>query len=400
MNDRFSNAYVCALLAGLFATAGFAGDWPNFRGPQHDGISTETGIRTTFDGDIPELWSRNVGSAFSSFAVVGDRVFTGGTASGMQTLVCLKADNGSEIWSVDIEPAYREPQGGDGPRATPTVDGGKVYMLGAKGKLICVLAENGEEVWSQDFRHMPTWGYSGSVLIDGDLAIVSAGKDQGGLVAYDKNTGAKKWQASADLAGYTTPYPFALDGTRYIVGFLGNSAVIVTADDGKKVWEMDWRTMFAVNAAAPIFHDGKLFLSSGYRHGCALFNLKAEGEMLVARRVWRSKRLRNKFQSALLIDGALYSGDEKGIQCLDFASGKRNWTVPRKRHATIVAADGHLFVLSEDGELMIAPISTSGFDPVTKQKVLDGLCWTVPVLANGKLYVRDLTTVRCFDVGE
>ncbi|MGE3181350.1 MAG: PQQ-binding-like beta-propeller repeat protein [Phycisphaerae bacterium] len=394
--------YLLALLCSFgMVTVATSGDWPNFRGPNHDGIATETGFKKKFDGKIPQVWSRDVGSAFSSFAVVGDKLFTGGTKGGMQTLVCLNATDGSEIWTVEIEPEYKEPQGGDGPRATPTVDGGKVYMLGAKGKLICVLAENGDEVWSKQFNNMPTWGYSGSVLIDGERAIVSAGKEQGGLVAYDKNTGEKIWQASDDIAGYATPYPFDFEGTRYVAGFLGNSAIVVNADDGEEAWGTRWQTMFSVNAAAPIFHEGQLFLSSGYRHGCALYDLRKKSDgTLEAREVWDSKMLRNKFQSAMLIDGALYSGDEKGIQCVDFATGKRIWTVPRKQHSTMLAADDHLIVLTEDGELMITPISKRGFDPVTKQKVLDDRCWTVPVLANGKLYVRNLTKVVCLDLME
>lgn len=383
----------CACLAGA------APDWPNFRGPNHDGIAKESGFQTAFTGDVPKLWQRTVGSAFSSFAVVDRRVYTCGTERGQQTLLCLRADSGELVWSTPFEKEYPERQGGDGTRATPTVDDGRVYVLGARGKLLCANAADGKEIWSQQFNHVPQWGYSGSVLIEGEAAITSGGADQGGLIAFDKRTGKELWKTGTDPAGYSTAYPFTLAGKRYVVGFTGNSVLIVEAKTGREVWRTPWKTDWDVNAAAPIFHDGLLFLTSGYKTGCAAFALKPEGDKLSGKEVWRNKSILAKFQSAVLHDGHLYCSDQKALVCVEFKSGAEKWRVPRVMNGTLVLADGYLILLTEDGTLQIARADASRkFEPTTSVSVLAGKCWVVPVLDGGRLYARDMETVVCLNL--
>jgi len=191
-------------------------DWPNFLGPRYDGKSDEKGFKTNWTEPLKLVWERNVGSAFSSFACVGNRVYTGGAQDKQQVLYCLNADTGEVIWQKPFEKEYRN-EHGDGTRATPTVHDGRVYILGANGLLLCVDANTGAEVWHQQFNHEPTWAYAGSVLIEGDLAIASAGKDDGALVAFNKKTGDPVWKCGDDPVGYATPYPFTFNGQRYIV---------------------------------------------------------------------------------------------------------------------------------------------------------------------------------------
>ena len=377
-------------------------DWPNFRGPNHDGISTETGFKTAWSTPIPPLWEREIGSAFSSFACVDGKVYTCGTSGGKQVLLCLDADTGKTVWQRPIEKAYPEGQGGDGTRATPTVNDGRVYILGALGKLLCADAKTGQEIWSKQFGSRPTWGYSGSVLIDGNLAIASAGGDAGALVAFDKKSGKQVWKCARDPAGYATPYPFTFDGRRYIVGFMGASALIADAQTGKLVWRMTWKTSHNVNAASPIYHDGHLFISSGYNHGSTLLRLRQDGDQLATETVWPANReLRNKFQSCILHEGHLYSSDEQNLKCVELMTGKLKWQQrPREKHSTIIMADGHLIVLSERGELKIGTASPDGFEPLTTAKILSGKCWTVPTLYRGKLYARNMKRIVCFDLRE
>ena len=384
----------CLLSLSVAAQA----DWPSFRGPRHDGISDERGFRTAWTEPIPMVWDKDLGAGFSSFACVGDRVFTAGTREGQQVVFCLRADTGETVWERPLEEAYAEPAGGDGPRATPTVDEGRVYMLGARGRLACLDAVTGDIVWQQSFQHMPQWGYSGSVLIEGNLAITSAGKSQGALVAFHKLTGEPAWKAGDDAAGYATPYPFTFDGTRYVVGFTGTSAVIVEAASGQLVWRLPWKTDWDVNASSPIFHDGHLFLSSGYQTGCGLFKLRKNGSQLSGEEVWRSDVLMNKFQSCVLHEGKLYSSDQKALVCADFLTGKEHWRKHRIKHGTVLLADGHILLLTQEGTLQIAPASPEGFEPVTTAELLTGRCWTVPVLHRGKLYVRNLERAACFDL--
>jgi outer membrane protein assembly factor BamB len=389
---------VAALLAvALPGAVPAMADWPNFRGPQYDGISTETGFKTDCASSIPRKWERELGPAFSSFAAVGDRVYTCGTAGKKQILYCLDAETGDVLWDKPIEEAYDD-SNGSGTRATPTVHDGHVYILGAHGRLLCANAEEGKTVWSRNFNHKPQWGYSGSVLIENNLAIVSAGKDDGALAAFNRTSGDLVWKSGDDAAGYSTPYPFTFDKERYIVGFMADSAIIVRARDGKIVWRLPWKTSWNVNAASPLYHNRHLFLTSGYNTGCALLRLKPDKDVLTSETVWRSKVLLNKFQSCILHEGNLYSCDQNAFKCVDFMTGEERWEKKGLKHGTVILADNHLLILTQEGQLQIGEVSPTDFAPTTAAQVLDGRCWTVPVLHRGRLYARNLERAVCVDL--
>lgn len=373
-------------------------DWPNFLGPNYDSISRETGLKKDWNTPLKLIWERNVGDSFSSFAIAGGRAYTCGTKDGKQVLLALNPDSGEIIWEFPIENAYFEAQGGSGTRATPTVRDGKVYVLGAVGRLVCVSAADGKLIWEQKYTGHPQWGFSGSVLVDGQLAIISAGGKQGALLALDKDTGKQIWKSGSQPVGYSTPYPFTFEGKRYICGFMGESAIIVAADDGKQVWEMGWKTDYNVNAATPIFHDGHLFFSSGYDHGATLIKLNKQGDKLTHTKVWESKVLLCKFQSAVLFEGPLYCSDDKGLKCVEFLTGALKWEKKRVEHGTMVVAEGHFFLLTEKGELIIAPATPKSYEPTTTAQLLSGRCWTTPVLHNGRMYARDLERLVCFSL--
>lgn len=401
-----TTAFTCLLLGVLLSSAAgvLAADWPNFRGPNHDGISRESGLRTSFEGGLKPVWERDLGAAFSSFAVVGEKVFTAGTRDGKQVLYCLDAQTGETHWANPFEREYPERMGGDGPRATPTVHDGRVYMLGARGRLICVKAEDGELVWERQLNHVPQWGYSGSVLIEGDMAVVSAGSSDGALLALDRRAGETIWKSGNDPVSYATPYPFTHEGVRYIAGFMGDSAIIVRASDGSLAWRMPWKTDWNVNASAPIYHDGHLLFSSGYRHGAIVLRLRADGDRLRADEVWSGRALRNKFQSCLLVGDYVYTCDETGFKCVEFRTGEVRWHERRNanretmEHATVAMADDTLFVLNEAGTLLIGKADPSGFTPIVQEKILGPRCWTVAVVSNGRLYARNMDRVLCFDL--
>ncbi|TWT45197.1 outer membrane biogenesis protein BamB [Phycisphaerae bacterium RAS1] len=387
-------------LALAVARMAAAGDWPNFRGPNHDGISDETGLKVAWSTPLKLIWERNVGSAFSSFACVADRVFTCGTQDKQQVLFCLNADSGAVLWQTPLEGEYVERQGGDGTRATPTVCDGKVYILGARGKLLCADAETGKQVWSRQFSHAPRWGYSGSVLIEGEIAVVSAGEGDGALLALDRKTGKEIWTCGGDPAGYATPYPFTFDGMRYIAAFTGDSLLIAAADDGKPAFRMGWKTDWNVNAAAPIFSDGRLFFSSGYQHGATLLKLSRSGDKLEGAALWESKVLREKFQSSVLFEGHLYTSDEVGLKCVELSTGKEQWKVRRITHGTLTLAEGHLYLLTEDGKLEIAKATPAEYKALTSAEILSGRCWSAAVLFRGRIYARNLDRLVCFSLKE
>jgi outer membrane protein assembly factor BamB len=393
---------VSCLAIGMILGAGrpsFAVDWPNWRGPNHDGLSPERDFRTSWTQPPKTVWEFPVGAGFSSFTCVAGKLYTCGTKDKQQTAFCLDANTGTLIWATPFEKEYRERQGGDGPRATPTVDGGRVYVIGALGLLLCLDAEKGTEIWRRQFHNRPLWGYSASVLIEGDWAIVSPGGFEGALLALDKKTGRDVWKCATDGPGYSTPYPFTFKGTRYIAGFVAGQLVIAVATSGKEVFRTSWKTPWNINATAPIHHDGQLFLSSGDNSGAAVYRLSAAGgERLSAAEVWRGKSLSCMFQSCVLKDGVLYGGDEKALKCVEFLTGRLLWTVRDMAHATVLWADGHLIVLTEEGKLMIAKATPAEFKPIAEAQVLTGRCWTLPTLCNGKLYLRNLEKAVCLDL--
>ena len=227
---------------------------------------------------------------------------------------------------------------------------------------------------------------------------MGGGGSDGALVAFDKRTGEVVWRCGDDPAGYATPYPFTFQATRYLVGFTARSAIIAEASTGRLVWRLPWKTDWNVNAAAPIFHDGYLFLSSGYSTGCGLFKLRKQGDRLAGDKVWKSRVLLNKFQSCILHQGKLYASDQKALVCVDFLTGEESWRERRIKHGTLVLADGHLLLLTEQGRLQIAKVSPGGFEPLSTAEILSGRCWTAPVLHRGKLYARNLSRLVCLDL--
>ncbi len=393
----FGFLLLCAPLDGA--------DWSCWRGPQYDGISRDTGVTLPWEASPKVVWEVQTGPAFSAVTGVGDLVYTCGTEDGQQVLLCLGAGNGEVVWKRPFAGGVKDRQGGDGTRATPTIDEGRVYIFGGEGTLLCAAAKTGDEIWSKKFGAAPTWKYSGSVLIEGDMAVVSPGGADGGLLALNKENGELIWKGGEGRAGYATPYPFTFGGTRYIVGALGKKVIIVEAETGRQVWSMPWITSYDVNASTPIFHDGHLFISSGYGHGSILLKLQAEGDGLTTTTLWESKAILNKFQTCILLNGRLYGADERNMKCVDFLTGEEAWSLHRvagegTKYGTVVLCQGHLIFLSQSGQLSVAKASPEGFDAVGTSQVLSGRCWTVPTIHNGRLYVRNLDKLVCLKIGD
>ncbi len=227
---------------------------------------------------------------------------------------------------------------------------------------------------------------------------MTGGGDDGALVALNKLTGKTVWTCGGGLVGYATPYPFNFDGRRYVVGFMGRAVIIADVKTGRLVWRMPWETDWDVNAATPIFHDGHLFLSSGYDHGSILLKLARSGDDFTTKTVWQNTNIRAKFQTPVLYKGYLYTSDEVGLKCVEFATGELKWKRSRLKHGTLVIADEHLVILSGSGELLIAQATPAAFEPITNIKLLKGKHWTVPTLYQGRLYVRNLKQAVCYDL--
>lgn len=395
---------VFGFLALLAHSGGLAAgaDWPNWRGPTHDGISTETGWTTNWPAGGPKvLWKASLGVGFSSFTVADGRVYTMGNLKKTTDVVwCFDAETGEVVWkhtyACPLTPKYYE----GGPGATPTVDDGKVYTLSKHGHAFCFDAATGKILWSRKFNMTtPTWHFAGSARIMGEKVIFNVGTRG---VALNKATGEPIWQTGSKPSGYATPVIFRV-GDRQLLAMFGEKDVAaVDPGDGKTLWQVPWVNKHQVNAADPIISGGKMFISSGYNKGCAL--LKVDGPK--GKILWENRNMRNHFNSCVLWKGSLYGFDESTLKCLDFETGQEKWANKNLGKGSLMLADGKLIVLSERGKLIVAEPSPKAFKPIASAQVLEGRikCWTTPVLANGRIYARSvyLRTNRsdmvCLDV--
>ena len=405
LHPRF---WISLTILALSAGPAPADDWPHWRGPARRGSSAETGWLDTWPADGPRiLWKAEVGTGFSSFAVAKGRVYTIGNSNDTDTIFCLDADKGQVLWyhayPSDLGDKFFE----GGPTSTPTVDGDFVYSIGRGGDLFCFNAMSGKIVWSLNVHKeseapIPGWGFGGSPLIQGDLLFLNVG--EAGM-ALEKSSGRIVWKSAPSECGYSTPLPVPGEGGLLLFSS-GRAYIAVDGKSGKEAWRVKWVSNYGVNAADPILGDGMMLLSTGYGKGAALFRLgKGEPEL-----VWQNRVLRTQMNPGVLIGGAVYGIDGDGaagpnarqktdLKCIDFATGAEKWAFPLGNVGAVTEAGGKLIVLSGEGELMVGPASPEGFKPSARAKVLAGKCWTVPVLANGRILCRNADgQVVCVDV--
>ena len=379
-------------------------DWPQWRGPRRDGISLET-IRTDWpEGGPPVLWQAKSGRGFSSFAISGGRLYTLLQDGANEAVVCWNAESGAEVWRRSYAASFAK--GYPGPRATPTIAGGKVYTIGVTGMFHCLDAGNGEIAWSIDLvkdfaAFMPEWGIACSPLVDGErVFVIVGGKDGNGGVAFDRHTGKKVWGALEDISGYSSPMLATLAGKRTLVCFTGKAVVGLAADDGTLYWRYEWTTQYDVNAATPIIAGDYVFISSNYGKGCALLEIVDEGGTLQARRVYQHNRMRNHFCTSILYKDHLYGFDDDMLACMEFRTGKVRWKQRGFGKGSLLLADDQLIVLSDRGKLALAAASPEAYQQkATFQAITaSGPCWTLPVVHGGRLYLRGEEELICFDV--
>jgi outer membrane protein assembly factor BamB len=350
------------------------------------------------------LWRVPLGKGFSSLSVVAGRFKTMAARKGGEFVVCLSANDGSEIWSRRVGSVFSN-RFGDGPRATPTVDGGWVYALGAGGALVALGAGDGEPKWAHDLAAeygaaVPRWGVSTSPLVHGELLLVNVGGgEDGSVVAFDKHDGQEIWRAESDLAGYSTPLSVNVNGVRQVLFFTASRLIALAPDDGRLLWDLPWKTSYDVNAAMPVFVEpDRVFVSSGYDVGAALLKITAADGGAQATELWRTREMKNQFSSSVLHDGHLYGFDDETLTCLNADTGDRVWRKRGQGHGSLTYADGHLYVLGDQGTLALVEATSEEYRERGTLDVFEGKTWTVPTLSGGRLYVRDESHLVAFDV--
>lgn len=393
---------LCAAL--LLASPSHGGDWPCWRGPARNGISAETGWTPWGAGGPRIAWKAQVGVGFPSFVVAAGRVFTVGYADDADTIVCLDAGSGKTLWQHSYPSELGDKSFEGGATGTPTVDGDRVYTLSRWGDVFCLEAASGKVVWSKNIQkehgiRIPGWGFSGAPFVHENVLVLNAGDAGLGL---DKATGKILWQSANKDSGYSTPYPARFGDELLMILGSAQSYVAVNPLTGKEAWRIRWVTQYGVNAADPIVDGDRIFLSTGYGKGAALFKVAQPQPQ----ELWKSKVLRTQMNAAVLLDGHLYGadGDTTGrtaLKCVELNSGTEKWAHPGFGTGTVILADGKLIALSAGGELSVAPATPEGYKPIARAQVLDGKCWTTPVLANGRIYCRNWNgQIVCIDVSK
>lgn len=371
-------------------------DWPRFRGPEGSGISRESGLLRSWPADGPQqLWRIPIGTGYSGMSVQNNRLYTMESDSSSEYVVCLNATTGQLIWRTTVGPLYKNSYG-DGPRATPTLDGDRLYAVGAQGQLVAANATTGEIIWKIDLTQKFTfkqpqywWGFSGSPFVDGDLVMVqAAGEGENTIAAFDKNTGEVAWSRFSGFAAYSTPIAIEMHGKRQYV-FVTAHDVISLSADGSINWTYNWGGWF-IKIAMPVFvPPDNIFVSASYDIGAVLLQISEQGDSVAVREVWKSRVMSNHFHSSILVGNYLYGFDNGTLKCIEAETGKEIWGKRRLGKGSLIFADGMLIILSDRGKLVLAEANPQQYVELASFQALSGRSWTPPTLADGKLYLRN-----------
>jgi len=449
-----------AVIVTITTLNSLAADWPQLRGQNRDGKSAETGLLKEWPNDGPSLaWKIDkLGGGYSAPSIAAGRIFGMSNRGEDEVVWAVSETDGKELWVSRLGPAFaqRPSQGKEGPGCTPTVDGERLYVVGLGGNVACLQVEDGKIVWqismTDDFGgRVPMWSYRESPLIDGDKVVITPGGSNATLVALDKLTGKTIWKSKlpdsqtanderpgivfagfgggrgdsggrrgrgrggfgggSGGASYVSAIAIDFEGQRQYVQLISNTLVAFAASDGKFLWRYDKpANRMGINCSTPLYHDGHVFASSAYGAGCGLVKLsKGADGAIKAEEVYANTDMQNHHGGMIFLDGYLYGasgGNEGGaLICLDFQTGKVMWdqrqSVGRRAKGSVTLADGRLYYRMEDGTMLL-------IEPSPKQYIERGRfeqpdrsrapAWPYPVIANGKLYIRDQDVLLCYDV--
>jgi outer membrane protein assembly factor BamB len=382
-------------------------DWTDFRGPNRDGHYRERPVLASWPADgLKPIWKHPIGGGYASFVIAGGRAFTIEQRGPQEIAAAYDVATGRELWTSAWTATFRESMGGDGPRATPTWAGGRVYALGGTGELRCLEESTGALVWRTNILEDNgaanlQWGMSAAPLVVDDTVIVLPGGSNGrSVVAYDRRTGRRAWSALDDRQAYSSPMLVTLAGIRQILIFSASRVMGLTPDRGEVLWEYPWKTDYDVNASQPlVIGDNRVFVSSGYGTGAAVVELTPSSSGgLQVREVWRNIRMKNQFTSSVLHEGFIYGLDESILACLDAATGDVKWKGGRYGYGQVLLAGGHLVVLTEDGELVLVRAAPDRHQELARFPALEGKTWNHPAMSGGVLLVRNGSEMAAFDL--
>ena len=381
-------------------------DWPQWRGPNRDGRSAETGLLTEWPSAGPPLaWkAAGAGTGYSSISTSAGKLFTVGSRGGTEFVHAFDLATGRKLWEAANGAEYGNDRG-NGPRSTPTVDGDRLYIMGASGDLSCLETAAGKRVWSlnvlKEFGGSnPRWGLSESPLVYGDRVLVNAGGPGASIVALDKRTGKVIWKSESDGAGYSSAVVQRVGDTEQAVFFTATRALGVDVKDGRLLWQYPRVANRVANIATPVVKDNFVFLSSDYGTGSALLELEPSGGGVTATEVYFTQEMRNHHSSSILVGEHLYGFSSAILTALRFADGVTAWKDRSVGKGSLVFADGHLYLYSENGVVGLAEATPAGYREKGRFSIQQaGLpTWAHPVISGGHLFIRDQDTIYAYDV--
>jgi outer membrane protein assembly factor BamB len=412
-----SRCLLLFVMVGLFSLATQAADWPQWRGPQRNGISRETGLLKVWPKEGPQLvWhAKDIGHGYSTPAVVGNRLYLMcNQGSDDEFVQALNVADGKQVWSTRVGKVgpNRGPQY-PGARSTPTVDGQLTFALGSDGDLACLETANGKIRWQKklrtDFGGKPgNWAFAESPLVDGDKVVVTPGGEEATLVALDKKSGDVIWKSAVpggDEAAYASIVTAEVAGVKQYVQFLQKGVVGVDAKNGKFLWRYEATAKGSpANIPTPVTHDNFVYTGTG-RGGGGLVKLNPGGDGFEPEQLYFSAKLPTAIGGAVLLDGYLYGTTGQGVMCVDFASGDVKWQERGVNAASLCYADGRLYLHGESGEVALVEATPEAYrehgrftPPDQPERPRGAKAWAYPVVANGRLYLRDATSLWSYDV--
>lgn len=388
----------------------WADDWPAWRGPHRDGICTEKGLLKQWPPAGPPLaWkATGLGEGYSGPAIVGKLLFSMGNADGKEWVFALDwTQKGKKVWATPIGPIRHEGSGYPGPRSTPTIDGDRLYTLGAAGDLVCLDASSGRLIWRRDLvrdfgGRIPQWAYAESVLVDGPWVLCTPGGPRATIAALDKVRGQPIWTSPiGDGAAYSSIISVSIGKVKQYVQFTQQGVVGVNAKDGSLLWRYDAPANRTANCTTPVWFGQTIFAASAYNTGGGLAWIKKAGRGFQAQELYFTRQMRNHHGGLILVDGYLYGADESSLTCLDYKTGQVKWADRGPGKCSILYADGMLYCRNETGPMTLVEASPDAcrIQGRFQQPDRSGKnAWPHPVIANGMLYLRDQDVLLCYDV--